>query len=144
MSKDVSIEIENLAEVKASFKKYGKDATKAVMNAVNRTGLSIESDAKRRLRGLLGSAKHWITGRLASSVHMETKKENTFNPIKDSKTKDGSLGVKIGELEAVVGTNVEYADKIEFDYDSFIRFAAERNEPKFQKTMEDELNKLNR
>jgi len=144
VSKDISIEIVNLEEVKKSFRKYGKDAGKAVIRAVNKAGLNIESDAKRRLKGLLGSARHWVTGRLASSVHTEMKGENTFVPIKDSKSGDSNLGVQTGETEAVVGTNVEYASKIEFDYDSFIRFAAERNEPKFQKLVEQELNKLNK
>ena len=41
-----------------------------------------------------------------------------------------------------MGTNVEYADKIEFDYDSYIRFAGENAEPKLVKEGIKELDKI--
>ena len=139
--KDVQIEVTNLAEVKASIRQFDKDVGKAMLEAVWKMALAVETVAKGRLAGTLGSAKHYITGRLASSVHWEMNKKSNdeFKPLNDE---DRNLGVSSEDDEAIVGTNVSYASKIEYDYDSFLRFAAEKNEPKFIKESEDAINKL--
>lgn len=144
MNKFIEIELDQKSAkaVQKSFKDYGKDAVEAIKRGVMRTALAIETDAKRRLRGELGSARHWITGRLAASVHTEMEGENTFEKKQESKSGDGKLGVNVGGLEAAVGTNVEYADKIEFEYDSFLRFAGERQQRKFPKRVEEEINRI--
>jgi hypothetical protein len=74
------------------FKGYEKEAEKAINKAVSDTAKGIESDAKKRLKGMMGSAKHWITGRLASSIYNRVVKS----------------------MEKVVGTDVFYAPYIEF------------------------------
>jgi len=144
MSGFVNIELDpqSVKEVNKSLRQYGQKAVDAIKTAVMRTALAIESDAKRRLNGMLGSAKHWVTGRLASSVHTEMEGLNSFDPIVDSKSGDESLGVPFEEMEGIVGTNVEYAEKIENDYDSFLRFAGERQEKNFKKRVEEEMNKI--
>ena len=140
--KDVVIEVINLKEVTADMRKFGRESLQAIKNAVYTTGLGIATIAKGRLNGSLGSVRHWVSGRLASSVHMETKGTNTFTPIKDSQAGDGELNIPFEEDEAIVGTNVEYAPKIEFEYDSFLRFAGENKEPEFVKEAEKSLNEL--
>ena len=142
MSKLVSIELTNMKEVNRSFRQYGNKAVNAIRKAVLRTGLAAETDGKMRLNGELGSGRHWVTGRLGTSVHMETKEKNTFKAVENSKAKDGRLNVPVEDLEAVVGSNVEYGPKIEFDYDSFIRWAGENQEGKFPKRVTEELNKI--
>ena len=144
MSGFVNIELDPLSvrDVNKSLRQYGQKAVDAIKTAVMRTALAIESDAKRRLNGQLGSAKHWVTGRLASSVHTEMEGLNSFDPIVDSKSGDESLGVPFEEMEGIVGTNVEYAKKIENDYDSFLRFACERQGKNFKKRVEQEMNKI--
>lgn len=146
MSKDVSIELVNLKEVQASINNYGNDARTAVIKAIHLTGKAIESTAKLRLRGRLDSARHWVTGRLTTSVHMEHnmdyKDKNTYKSDDSSGAVDGILGIQLEDMEAAVGTNVEYAGKIEFDYDSFLRYAAEKQEPKYIKQMTEEFNKI--
>jgi len=144
MSGFVNIELDpqSVREVNKSLRQYGQKAVDAIKTAVMRTALAIESDAKRRLNGQLGSAKHWVTGRLASSVHTEMEGLNSFDPIVDSKSGDESLGVPFEEMEGIVGTNVEYAEKIENDYDSFLRFACERQRKNFKKRVEQEMNKI--
>jgi len=144
MSGFVNIELDpqSVREVNKSLRQYGQKAVDAIKTAVMRTALAIESDAKHRLNGMLGSAKHWVTGRLASSVHTEMEGLNSFDPIADSKSGDESLGVPFEEMEGIVGTNVEYAEKIENDYDSFLRFAGERQEKNFKKRVEEEMNKI--
>lgn len=144
MSGFVNIELDpqSVRDVNKSLRQYGQKAVDAIKTAVMRTALAIESDAKRRLNGQLGSAKHWVTGRLASSVHTEMEGLNSFDPIVDSKSGDESLGVPFEEMEGIVGTNVEYAEKIENDYDSFLRFACERQRKNFKKRVEQEMNKI--
>jgi hypothetical protein len=143
MTKFVDIEVDKASAdlVKKGLRKFKGDMRQAVIAAIHATGLRIETIAKMRLNGTLGSPRHWVTGRLASSVHTEMKGVNTFKPIKDSKMGDGRLGVNIGELEAAVGTNVEYADKIEFDYDSFLRYAGENQSNELVKRGQQEINK---
>lgn len=137
----IEIELQNEKLVNQGLRRFGGDVKKAVISALHATGLEIESIAKMRLNGLLGSARHWVTGRLASSIHTEMKGVNTFKGIAESKPGDGRLGVNIGEMEAAVGTNVEYADKIEFDYDSYLRFAGEKAGRNLVKQGEKEINK---
>jgi hypothetical protein len=139
---DISVDEASIKRVTTSFEKYGVAAAKALMNAIYRTALSMESDAKLRLNGKLGSARHWVTGRLASSVHAETNAKNSFKGINESEPSDGSFGVPIDDLEALIGTNVVYGPKIEFEYDSFIQFAATKQSPELPKRIEKELNKL--
>ena len=143
MSKMVDIQVDqkSIDTVLKSFDEYGVAAAKALGNAIYRTALNIESDAKRRLNGQLGSAKHWITGRLASSVHTEIKGKNSFEGVKTSKGEDGSFGLPVDDLEALVGTNVVYGPNIE-RLDSFVVFATNKRSPELPKKIEDELNKL--
>jgi len=140
----VNIEVDRASAkaLQSSMKQYGRRAIKAITDGIKRTALAIETDAKRRLNGQLGSAKHWITGRLAASVHTEMEGLNSFDAVAESKQKDSNLQETVSDMEGIVGTNVEYADKIEFDYDSFLRFAAERQSRKFSKRVEQELNKI--
>lgn len=144
MSKFIDIEVDraSLAKVNASIKSYGVDAAKALMRGLWRGALNIETDAKLRLDGRLGSARHWVTGRLASSVHSEVKGDNSFTPIPESGTGDGSFGIPMQDLEVYVGTNVNYGPKIEFEYDSFINFSVTKNTPKLSEYIEKELNKI--
>jgi hypothetical protein len=139
---EISVDQESIKTVEKSLKEYGVHAAKALMDAIYRTALAMETDAKRRLNGQLGSAKHWITGRLASSVHAEVKGKNTFAATKASEGRDGSFGLPIDDLEALVGTNVVYGPNIEFGFDSFIQFAATKQSPELPKRIEKELNKL--
>ena len=118
----IELDEKSAAHVRQALKEYDKDSEGAIMRAILLLGKNIEVGAKMRLNGMLGSAKHWVTGRLANSIHTETKTVNTYGEIKIGKSpevtgaNDGNLGIPVGELEAVVGTNVEYAADIEFGH----------------------------
>jgi hypothetical protein len=88
----VGAEISGVDGLIADFKGYEKEAKEAIDIAVWTTAAMIESDAKKRLRGMFGSAKHWITGRLADNIYNR----------------------KVADMEKVVGTDVVYAPYIEF------------------------------
>lgn len=142
-SKLVDIEVDKSSAdlVKKGLRKFDGDIKQAIISAIHATGLRIESVAKLRLKGALGSAKHWVTGRLASSVHTEMEGVNTFEADQSSQSDDGSLGVDIGEMEAAVGTNVEYAQDIE-DLDSFLRYAGENQSRELVRKGMEEINKM--
>jgi phage gpG-like protein len=151
----IGAEISGVENLISDFKGYEKEAVKAIDMAVKETAANIESDAKKRLRGMFGSAKHWITGRLAASIYNR----------------------KVKDMEKVVGTDVEYAPYIEFgtgdmvfenfDFDkeakgvaadfkgkgirkvnikgdSFLNWAAVNQQEKLVDRIESNLNKINR
>lgn len=139
-----SIQVEGIEELKADFRRFGKESDKAIKRAVDQTAEAIETDAKHKLI----NDSHIITGRLAASIHGEYKNGQRYN-YKDNKgnSYDGSLNEKIGNLEAVAGTNVHYAPYIEFGTkyitgDSYLGHAALKQEKKFKDRVEKELNKL--
>jgi len=94
-------------KVAKDLEQYGKETTKAIKKAVDDTAKAIESDAKKRLNGMMGSAKHWITGTLAKSVHKQL-------------TGSGDLATGLEALEAAVGSNLKYAPYIEFGTGDFV------------------------
>lgn len=150
----MSVELIGADDLQKDLKKYGKDGEKAISKAISDTSKAIETDAKNRLRGNLGSDKHWIYGALGRSI---------YNRV-------------VNAMEKVVGTPVKYAPYIEFgigemvftnmDFsaeakavaaqykgkkkvkgfkgDSFLNWAAINQEKKFQKRIEDNLNALNK
>lgn len=139
MKVSVELDQKSLNRTLKALDEFGKDAEKVVKDVVNRTALDIETDAKNKLK----SDGHIVTGRLRASIHAELTPNESYNySDKDGKAFDGSLNEDFGELEAIAGTNVEYGPKIEYDYDSFMRFSAEKNKGKFLKRMRDGLNKL--
>jgi hypothetical protein len=95
----IGCKIDGVERLIADFKGYKINAEKAVQRAIDQTGLAIQKDAKQRLKGMFGSAKHWITGNLAASIYNR---------------KTGN------KLERVVGTHVEYAPYIEFGIGDFV------------------------
>jgi hypothetical protein len=94
----IGVEITGTQELISDFKGYEKEAEQAINKAVTDTAKAIETDAKRRLQGQLGSKRHWITGNLAKSI---------YNRIVQS-------------MEKVVGTKLPYAPYIEFGTGDFV------------------------
>ena len=142
----ISIEVDSVSHdgLRDDLKKYGIEAKKAIDKAVKSTSLFIAKTAKQRLHGMLGSAKHYITGRLATSIHPQYKSGESFSYTAPGTNEnfDGTLGEEVGELEAIVGTNVEYAPKIEFEKDQFLGYAGLQGEKYLEDRVIIELNKL--
>jgi len=134
-----NIEIIGAERLLAGFKKYRKEADKAVKRGVDRTAIAIETDAKTRLQGGLGGQRRIDTDRLRSSVHAELKQGDAIG--------SDSLGVRIAEDEAVTGTNVFYGPFIEFgtryiNAMSFLGYAAVRQSKRLRERVIEELNKV--
>jgi hypothetical protein len=103
----IQAEIIGADGVVRDLEKYGKEAGKAIKKAVDDTAKAIESDAKKRLNGMMGSAKHWITGTLAKSVHKQL-------------SASGDLATNLDPFESAVGSNLKYAPYIEFGTGDFV------------------------
>lgn len=139
----LTIEVEGIDGLLKDLKGYEKEAQKAIKAGVDKTALAIESDAKERLKGKFGSRKHIITGRLRASVIAKLISGKSFSYSDDKGNNfDGTLVENPGELESLVGTNVEYAAKIEHEYDSFLNWAAVNQQNNLSKRVETELNKI--
>ena len=89
------------------FDSLTEEIQKAMIDELRVTGFMIESAYK------IGVPVD--TGRLRSSIHTEHSDQTIFT-YSDSKgnTFEGSLGYRLKPTQVVVGTNVEYAEKIEY------------------------------
>jgi hypothetical protein len=89
------------------FDSLNEEIQKAMIDELRVTGFMIESAYK------IGVPVD--TGRLRSSIHTEHSDQTSFS-YSDSKgnTFEGSLGYRLKPTQVVVGTNVEYAEKIEY------------------------------
>lgn len=143
-----NISVEGIPGLMNDIKKFGKEAEKAVKNGVDRTAIAMETDAKKRLEGDLGGTRRIKTGRLRASVHAELKQGESHG--------EDSLNEQIASDEAIVGTNVVYANRIEFGFNdtdklgrkynqsgmSYLGFAAMRQAKELPRRITEELNKL--
>jgi hypothetical protein len=89
------------------FDSLTEEIQKAMIDELRVTGFMIESAYK------IGVPVD--TGRLRSSIHTEHSDQTSFS-YSDSKgnTFEGSLGYRLKPTQVIVGTNVEYAQKIEY------------------------------
>jgi phage gpG-like protein len=138
----IHVDPESQQRVNNDFKKYGVKAAQALKDAIAAVAFEMETHAKDRLRGNLGSERHIVTARLMTSVHTEMKGDNSFKPIQTSEAGDGSFNIPIGESESLIGTNVEYANNIEYNYDSFIRDAAVKQGAKLPQRIKQFFDKI--
>lgn len=166
----VEIESSSVQGLIRDLKKYEKEIEKAIDKAVAQTSLAIQSDAKNRLRGMLGADS-------APSMPKQNIKTR-------QQTGHGGAGLLgsiynrvVKSMEKVVGSNKHYAPYIEFgtgdlvftnfDFDdnakkvaaqykgrgirkvnirgeSFLNWAAVNQEKKLITRIETELNKINK
>lgn len=88
------------------------------------------TNAQTLAKNKLKSDRHIVTSRLRNSIYVKTfdrKNEGTYRDNK-GKTYNNRIEVKIAENEMAVGTNVEYAEKIEFLYDSFLYWGVKHSD----------------
>jgi len=135
----INIKIEGTEQLLADFRKYRKEAEKAVERGVDRTAIAVANDAKMRLEGGLGGDRRIETDRLRASVHAESKRIKYMG--------NEPLNESIGEMEAITGTPVEYGGFIEFGTKyisamSYLGFAAVRQDTKLRERVIEELNEV--
>lgn len=94
--------------------------TKAVSWSIRKIGDKIKNEASLRLRG----QKHIVTSRLRNSLFVKTTTKPDFN-FSDNKGNNFVSDLKSVSLDTgdiAIGTNVEYAEKIEI-MDSYLEWA---------------------
>lgn len=150
----IGLEIVNGRDVISDLAKYGKDAEKAIDKATDDTARAIESDAKKRLNGMLGSDKHTIHGGagLLGSVYRRAV-QIMERIVGSDKHYAAYIEFGIGEM---VFTNMDFSEEAKqvaaqfkgtkrvkgFKGDSFLNWAAVNQEKKYPERIEKELNKL--
>ena len=130
---DIGITISD-REIRKALKKfdgYSKQTQEKINYQTTKSAYAIHSEAVNNCPVR--------TGRLRSSLHVKTDKNNGFF-YKNDKGEgfNGTLGVYVRKGSAVVGTNVEYAGdveyrevKTEFGKQPFLSPAAEKEKPKY-------------
>ena len=157
----LSIEVDGINELQRDLTKYGKDAEKAINKACKDTATNIESDAKKRLKGMLGSDKHTIHGGagLLGSISPRFIKmmEHVVGAWSTGTDKYYAPYIEFG-IGEMVFTNMDFSDEAKavaaqfkgkkkvkgFKGDSFLNWAAINQEKKHIQRIENELNKLNK
>lgn len=124
----VQIEVDeaSLANLNKQFAALGTTIETASHKSIFKVLTQIQTEAKLRIKG----RKHIVTGRLWNSIHVKMKKYfNTQTNPEIYKDDEGNVyksdlsTVKLSnDFEGAVGTNVEYAGKIEF-LDSYLYWA---------------------
>lgn len=137
------VEVEGIDQLIQDFRKFGKEADKAIKRGVDKTALAVETDAKEKLK----SDGHVRTRRLLQSIHTETKEGTKYRYEASGESYQGSLNEKIQPDESIVGTNVHYAPYVEFGTkymsgDSYLGYAAVKQAKNLKERIIKELNKL--
>jgi hypothetical protein len=104
MSVKLELKVNKLVD---KFETMPEAIQRAMIDELRLTGFMIESNYK--------IAVPVDTGRLKSSIHTEHSDQTSFN-YSDSRgnTFNGKLGFNLKPTQVIVGTNVEYASKIEY------------------------------
>ena len=114
---------------------FRKGMNEAIERALVSIGLAAEGHAKLSCPV--------DTGRLRGSIVYATKTSHSEGePWEDgtpSPPEDHELHGTPDEKEVIIGTNVEYAAKVEFDVKPFLRPAAENHKEEYKRLFEQEL-----
>jgi hypothetical protein len=122
MSLSITLDKASLDHLDQQFKILKEAGPRSVYSAVLKVAYKIASDAKLRLRG----KNHIVTSRLRNSLFVKTKdKASEGYQDKDGKSFVAELpSVSVTVNEVAIGTNVEYAEKIE-NLDSYLYWATQ-------------------
>lgn len=69
---------------------------------------------------------HIVTSRLRNSIFVKSKRQGDTSSYSDKEGRlfSRDLDVQLSDMEGAVGTDVDYAAKIEYQYDSYLYWAA--------------------
>ena len=69
---------------------------------------------------------HIVTSRLRNSIFVKSKRQGDTSSYSDDEGRlfSRDLDVQLSDMEGAVGTDVDYAAKIEYQYDSYIYWGA--------------------
>ena len=127
----ISISDHEIREVLRKFDKYSKKTRDKINYQTTKSAYAIHTEAVNNCPVR--------TGRLRSSLHVKTDKNETFYYNNNKgESFNGTLGVYVKKGSAVVGTNVEYAGDVEYEEvktetgkQHFLGPAADKEKPKY-------------
>jgi hypothetical protein len=100
----ITLEVKGIKELNDMFTKLGELSEKHLDAAITSTAIEAASEMKILLTSSV------VTNRLRSSVHHQTVRTKVFNYSDNlGKGFDGIFSIRLNDLEAAWGTNVEYA-----------------------------------
>lgn len=155
----IGVEIYGVSDLLNDFKGYKKETDKAINRAVSLTALAVERDAKARISGGLGSIKHRVMSKLYTSIRRNKALEkDQFEAVVGSFNCKYAPYIEFGTGELVFqnfdfdeqakAVAAEFKGKAPAKHpirgDSFLNFAAVKNQNKFIEFLENELNKIAR
>ena len=139
------VEVQNTQAVADALRKYGKDAEREIGRAINKMGLAVTSDVKRKIqRGPKTGEMYNRRGK----QHRASREGEA--PATDTGTLVSSVYTsKINSLNIEVGSRLDYAYYLEFgtmnmDPRPSWQPAIEENRTKFNDWIEDALRKAAR
>jgi hypothetical protein len=120
MSVELSLDRASAARLNQQMDRVRRMGPNSVYSAMVAVSLQVVNFAKLRLKG----RSHIVTSRLRNSIWVKTKRTPRFQySDKYGKTFVGQLvSVPVSGFDLAIGTDVEYAQKIE-DRDSFLNWA---------------------
>jgi hypothetical protein len=121
LSVELTIDAASLANFNKQMDLLKKEGNRTLLSALIKAGMKIKTEAQLRLSG----RKHVVTSRLKNSIYLKAKNEVGSKQYSDLNGKSYNADlttVKVEANEIAVGTNVEYAAKIE-NMDSYLYWA---------------------
>lgn len=133
------VQIKGLGRVLRNFQNFSEEIKiEAQQELVSSCMIEIETVAKEKLT----RDGHIDTGRLRASIFTKTKdKKNHRYSDQEGNSYACNLSKNVKDLQVIVGTNVEYAIKIE-RLDSYMQYAFRQGAPKVIKNMNKMLERL--
>lgn len=147
MGRITIINIDGLNRLTNNINNFEKKLKTVVKNAIIKT--SIENVVKNA-QDIITIHNHVDTGRLRQSIHAEYNSKYVEKSYFSHKyTADisgenfiGKLNEKPNDLTVIIGTDVPYAGKIEFQYDAYMFPALEGSKDELKYNIQSSINRI--
>lgn len=134
----VSIEIDqkSFENLNKQMEVLKQGIPRSLYSAITKIGYKIKTESQMRLRGM----NHIVTSRLRNSIFVKSSGINSMAyQDKDGKSFISELqSITLSDNEVAIGTNVEYAEKIEI-MDSYLQWATKNVD--IEKSVGDDMQK---
>lgn len=120
MGASITLDQASKAHLDKQFKLLKEAGPRSVYSALMKIAYKIKAEAQLRLKG----RKHIVTSRLRNSLFVKTDKisNESYSDNRGVFFVAELPSVKLDKYEVAIGTNVEYAEKIE-NMDSYLNWA---------------------
>ena len=146
MSNAITVNIDT-SQLDRNIPNFVEKLKKAVKEAIIKT--SVENVAKNAYQNLT-SKNHVVTGRLRKSIHAKYNNKyanssylsHRYMSDVSGENFTGSLSETPNDLTVIIGTDVPYARKIEFQYDAYLFPALEGCKSELKSAIQNAISRL--